>query len=458
MVTILPTSDPQSLFVWTWLPGSTVPVVAGRLIERFRRLDFVYGSTYLSRPDAISLFAPELPLKPGPITPLAGLDLPGCIRDGSPDAWGRRVIETRTGIDPDWTPEMRYLMESGSNRFGALDFQLRPDVYQPRDTTATLDDLQEAATLIDAGVRLPAALDAALLHGTSIGGARPKTVLVDDVGQHWIAKFASTGDRHFGVPQAEGTAMLLARRAGVSVCDIRVVRSLGKEVLLVRRFDRTDGGGRLHTVSALTMAGESETAARYVTYPRVLDVLLQYSQDPGAVGPELFRRIAFNIAVSNSDDHARNHAAIWDGRYLRLSPAYDLCPGPRSGHTAAQAMAFDRAGSRQSTFAALVRAAPVYSLTAARAREIVDQVVATIRDDFQDLADQARMPALDRETMFGRHFLNPGAFEDWPSLHAVDLHPGRAVTQASAICGQPRLRDQEPCQRKGRCPYHPYHG
>jgi serine/threonine-protein kinase HipA len=104
---------------------------------------------------------------------------------------------------------------------------------------------------------------------------------------------------------------------------------------------------------------------------------------PAAVcrsGPALFRRIVFNVAVSNSDDHARNHAALWDGEHLRLSPAYDLCPGPRSGQTAEQAMAFGRSGIRTSTFHAAISVAAEYGLSTSDARSVVDDVVSAITD------------------------------------------------------------------------------
>jgi serine/threonine-protein kinase HipA len=94
-----------------------------------------------------------------------------------------------------------------------------------------------------------------------------------------------------------------------------------------------------------------------VSYPQILDVLRLYAKDATQPGPELFRRIAMNIAISNNDDHARNHAAFWDGTHLELTPAYDLAPGQRSGDTFEQAMAFGRGnpGAKVSNFAALLR-------------------------------------------------------------------------------------------------------
>nr|WP_274704208.1 HipA domain-containing protein [Rhodococcus qingshengii] len=117
------------------------------------------------------------------------------------------------------------------------------------------------------------------------------------------------------------------------------------DVLVVERFDRPAGGGKRIIVSTLTMLGLDEMEGRYATYPDLLDVLRRTGMDP-SIGRRLFQRIAFNIAVGNNDDHARNHAAFWDGHSLDLTPAYDLCPQIRSGETSAQTIAFDRDGAR----------------------------------------------------------------------------------------------------------------
>jgi serine/threonine-protein kinase HipA len=126
------TSEPEGAFVWVWLPGALDPVVAGRLDPVGITLAFTYGRSYLSREDAIPLCLPELPLDRGTITPLTG-DVAGCIADAGPDAWGQRVILNRRvgrdAIDTTQPTRLAYLLDSGSDRIGALDFQLplRPD-------------------------------------------------------------------------------------------------------------------------------------------------------------------------------------------------------------------------------------------------------------------------------------------------------------------------------------------
>lgn len=407
------TSD--ELYVWTWLPGQPEPVLAGRVDQAGPVVTFIYALRYRSRPDAISLYTPELPLRPGVQEPAEGLTIAGVLRDGSPDRWGRGVIERRRDVAPNSLREIDYMLSSSSNRFGALDFQASRDVYVQRDDSATLDELHAAAIILDEGGELSAGLDAALLHGTSLGGARPKATLTDNDGGEWLAKFASSDDRVFSVVNAEGAMLELARRAGISVPESKVVPSLGKEVLLVKRFDRDGARGRRHVVSGLTMAQTDEMYARYVSYPQILDVLRLYAKDPTQPGPELFRRIAMNVAISNNDDHARNHAAFWDGEHLELTPAYDLAPGQRSGDTFEQAMAFGRGerGTKVSNFAALVSESETYGLSAFEAREIIDHLVGTIRDNWDDAAEAARLTASDKQQLFGRQVLPRAAFFDY---------------------------------------------
>jgi len=135
-------------FVWAWLPRATEPVVAGRLEAVGDVVVFNYGRSYLQRPGAIPLYLPELPLEPGRIRPLPGLQVAGCIKDAGPDAWGQRVILARHAgrLTPDSdTAELgliTYLLESGSDRIGALDFQTSATDYTPRSSSASLEELQ----------------------------------------------------------------------------------------------------------------------------------------------------------------------------------------------------------------------------------------------------------------------------------------------------------------------------
>ena len=199
----------EEAYVWIWLPQETQPVVAG-LIARQNdgRLMFNYGQSYLARENAIAIYDPELPLKAGEIALHDKLQLPSCIRDASPDAWGRRVIVNRAlglkGQDASIAEldELTYLLESGSDRIGALDFQRSATTYVPRQqANATLEELMQSAERVEKGVPLSPDLDLALQHGTSIGGARPKA-LIDSGDKKFIAKFSASNDL-YNVVKAE---------------------------------------------------------------------------------------------------------------------------------------------------------------------------------------------------------------------------------------------------------------
>jgi len=412
---------PRQAFVWVWLPGATEPVVAGRLDEAGGAVSFVYGRSYLARDDAIALYLPELPLRTGPIRPLPGLDAPGCMLDAGPDAWGQRVIMNRLlgaaagDADPGDVSLLTYLLASDSDRVGALDFQTSAERYVPRvGASAKLEELATAAERVEAGVPLTPALAEALLSGTAIGGARPKALLRDGA-RTLIAKFASTTDV-FPMVQAEYVAMELARRAGLDVAPVALTGALGKHVLLVERFDRVPGStARRAVVSALTILELHELAARWASYAELAQVIRARFSDPAATLRELFARITFNVLIGNTDDHARNHAAFWDGRTLALTPAYDVCPYPRGGGEASQAMIIgdDSDSFRLSQVAGCVSRAHLYQLTEQEAREIVDRQIETISMEWDDVCDRAELSTVDRKLLRGAAVLHPFALEGW---------------------------------------------
>ena len=416
-------ADATEAFVWTWLPGATEPVVAGRLDQDGARLLFTYGASYRRRKNAISLYEPELPLQEGTIPPLGELPMASCIRDGSPDAWGRRVIINRlTGRKPDAAgvpeiSELTFLLQSGSDRIGALDFQASAMEYVPRHAAqASLDELLEAAALIEKGVPLTPALDQALNHGTSIGGARPKA-LIDDGTSKFIAKFSATNDT-YSVVKAEFIAMKLAAACGLNAAPVAMTRAAHKDVLLIERFDRQhteNGWTRRAMVSALTMLGLDEMMARYASYEDLAEIIRHRFTDPRATLKELYGRICFNVLCGNTDDHARNHAAFWDGRMLTLTPAYDICPQGRTGNEATQAMLI-KGDIRASTLAALLSAAPDYHLKETEAAALIEHQIKTIADNWQAVCDEAQLSPVDRALFAGRQFLNSYAIE------GIDTH------------------------------------
>jgi serine/threonine-protein kinase HipA len=409
-------TSPSDVYVWVWLPGATNPVVAGRLRLYGKSYQFAYGESYLSRPEAISLFTPELPLRSGWIDPREGMTMAGCLWDSSPDSWGQRVIIARlTGISGTAADEVTleqttFLLHSGSNRIGGLDFQVSATDYVPRSTTATLDELHAAADAVQSG-EIHEELFEALVNGTAVGGARPK-VLLRDSGVEYIAKFSVSSDP-YPIVKAEAVGMELARRVGIDVPRSRVVKSLGRDVLLIERFDRPSPGQRRMMVSGLTLLGFGDfLGARYSSYPEILNVLLRWAQSGRDLRRTLFERIVFNIAIGNTDDHARNHAAFWDGQHLELTPAYDLCPQLRTGGEANQAMDISQSGARSSRFETCVKAAAEYGLTVSQARNIIDHQVTTIRENWQEVTDMFELDAVDKNLLQRGPILNRYAFTD----------------------------------------------
>ncbi len=405
-------------YVWIWLPGNVEPVVCGKLEADGDFVHFNYGRSYLQRPEAISVYDPELPLRQGFLPLLGNLNIPNCIRDASPDAWGRRVIMNRRlgrkGRDMDTAEldELTYLLESGSDRIGALDFQRTPSEYSPRSAqNVPLEELLESAERVEKGLPLTPELDQALFHGSSIGGARPKA-LIEERGTKYIAKFSSTSDT-YNVVKAEYIAMRLAGMAGLNAAPVRMVKAAGKDVLLIERFDRirtASGWERKGLVSALTLLDLSEMQARYASYEDLAQIIRARFANPKKTLHELYGRLVFNVLCGNTDDHARNHAAFWDGRELSLTPAYDICPQNRSGNEATQAMLI-AGNNRYSQLKTCQVAAHNFLLSDNEACGIIDRVETAIRDNWDGVCEEAQLSPVDRNVLWRRQFLNPFSTE-----------------------------------------------
>jgi serine/threonine-protein kinase HipA len=415
------TSKHTQAYVWVWLPDSTQPVVAGLITASGKQLAYNYGQSYLRRKNAIPLYEPELPLKSGLLPLLNGLNMPNCIRDAAPDAWGRRIIINRKfgsggkDVDPGSLDELTYLLESGSDRIGALDFQAAASNYVPRESAeVSLDELLDAATLVEKGVPLTAELDRALLHGTSIGGARPKAMITSG-NKKFVAKFSSQNDL-FGVVKAEFVAMRLASIIGLTAAPVALKRAAGKDVLLIERFDRErtpEGWRRKAMVSALTLLELDEMMARYASYEQLATAIRHRFTSPKETLNELFGRLVFNILSGNTDDHARNHAAFWNGAELTLTPAYDICPQNRTGGEASQAMLI-MGQERASQMALCLKAAPLFLLNEEEAILIATAQIKTIKERWAQVCDEASLSEVDRNFLWRRQFLNPYAFIDAP--------------------------------------------
>ncbi len=414
-------NTPERAFVWIWLPGTTQPVVAGAISRNNSRLIFNYGRSYLERSDAIAIYEPELPLIRGAQYPAPELQQASALRDAAPDAWGRRVILNRLvgargkETDPGTLDEMTYLLESGSDRIGGLDFQLSATEYVPRSSqSASLEELMHAASRVDAGIPLTPELDQALFHGSSLGGARPKA-MIESGDKKYIAKFSSTTDT-YNVVKAEFIAMTLASRSGLNVAPVLYRRTAGRDVILIERFDRRrkhHEWERKLMVSALTLFGLDELMARYASYEELTDIIRQRFIHPAQTLRELFSRLVFNIICGNTDDHARNHAAFWDGQKLSLTPAYDICPQGRSGNEATQAMLI-YGENRMSNLAVCLSSASKYLLTEQEAIGIILHCLHIVRSQWDSVCDEVELSQVDRNLFWGRMFLNPFIFEGAP--------------------------------------------
>jgi serine/threonine-protein kinase HipA len=322
------------------LGGETVHV--GTAYVRTRRkvttTDFTYSSDYLANRAAYAI-DPALPLDTG-----RGFveGLPGAFSDCAPDRWGRRLIEKRIRAEegsrtPRFVDELDYLLGvSDLTRQGALRFRLRgeADYAEPSTDVPKVVHLPELLHASDRVARDdvdPADLSAIKIllgAGTgTLGGARPKASIVGDDGLLYIAKFPHPQD-DWDVMAWEKTALDLAERAGIDVPSRQITRVDERTVLLLERFDRRDAA-RIGYISAMTLVrgrdGGGSGVHDYVELAAELaDVSAATDDDLAA----LWRRVAFSVAVHNTDDHFRNHGLLRSAGGWRLSPVFDVNPNP----------------------------------------------------------------------------------------------------------------------------------
>ncbi|MGD9592828.1 MAG: type II toxin-antitoxin system HipA family toxin [Candidatus Berkiella sp.] len=401
----------RKAFVWIWLPEQREPVVVGIIEKDKDKHIFSYGKSYLERNNAIALSPFELPLESRTFEPTGINTIHSCLRDGSPDAWGRRVI----GYEfPELAAdELDYMLLSGSNRIGALDFQRSSSEYIPRiDRKSTLEDLFSAAKYIEEGIPLPAELGNALLQGSSIGGARPKC-LIEDNSFQYIAKFSLTTDL-YDIIKAEYIAMRLANLVGIKVPNVQLNSVLGKNVLLIERFDRSlHGLNRHHMLSGLSLLGLNELEARYASYIDLAEIIRTKFANPKDELKELYKRLIFNVLIGNTDDHARNISAFWNGMQLQLTPAYDLCPQLRIGGEATQAMAIEGKQHNNSTLINVLSVSNSFLIDEASARIMVENQLSTISEHWQKLCDEVDLSAIERKKLWQKSILNPFCLYGW---------------------------------------------
>ncbi len=331
-------TNPSECYVYITLPGQTLPITAGRFTLTTNRQSvpvgrFIYGKHYLARSDAVPLDPVELKLSTKNYETVALKGVFGSLRDAGPDYWGRRVIERYLGTSQ--INEMGYLLYSADDRAGALGFGLHQTPPAPRrlfNQTVELEKLQRMADALINDEDPPEDLinkqiEELLLIGTSMGGARPKAVVENQDGL-WIAKFNRPDDK-WNNASVEHAMLALARACGITSSESRIINISGRDILLVKRFDREkiqDGYLRSRMISALTLlrAEDNYTGRDKWSYILFVEELRRCCSEPKKESLELFKRMCFNALISNIDDHPRNHAIIAKDHHWKLSPAYDL--------------------------------------------------------------------------------------------------------------------------------------
>lgn len=408
-------------FVHIMLPGTTKFLTAGRFALSLDRNGvsvgrFVYGKSYLANPDAVPIDPVELKLTDTTYQTTALKGVFGALRDAGPDYWGRRIIEKHTGLPQ--LGEIDYLLNAPDDRAGALGFDLGPKPPAPQrkfNKTLDLEKLIGIADAILADEGVPEGAEAEqvedlMLIGTSMGGARPKATVQNDEGL-WIAKFNRPDDK-WNHARVEHAMLELASACGVQSAQSQVITVAGRDVLLVKRFDReqTKGGYfRARMISGLTILRTEDTHQHRDRWSYVLlaEELRRISADPKRDAAELFRRMVFNALISNTDDHPRNHAAIAKEADWKLSPAYDLTPSmPVSLERRDLAMTCGDMG-RYAHADNMLSQCGRFHINRDDAESIVDGMEEAVRETWYETARRAGVSEQDCETI-KTAFVYPG--------------------------------------------------
>jgi serine/threonine-protein kinase HipA len=386
----------REVLVYVDLNG--VPYLVGRLWARSRKnkegATFEYDATWLDHRERFAL-EPALKLGPGPFHTAADMPMFGAIGDSAPDRWGRalmRRMERRRAEREKQTPrtlqEIDYLLQVDDEaRQGALRFAeaeggpfLREEGAKRTPPLIDLPDLLSAAERVAEDKDTEEDLRLLMAPGSSLGGARPKASVRDKDGHLAIAKFQRRDDDYNTVAW-EAVALTLAQKAGIPVPEARIETVGFKPVLVLRRFDRRDGH-RIPFLSSMSMLDARDNQTR--SYMEIADALRQHGAAAADDIRELWRRIVFNILISNTDDHLRNHGFLYSGPTgWRLSPAYDLNPVPVDVKPRILTTAINEDDNTASLDVAM-SVAPYFELDDARARAdagTVARAVATWRDE-----------------------------------------------------------------------------
>ena len=341
----------RTLFIYADFDWLGEPLLVGELgYESLRGSDsysFKFDNEWLRQYGGLFLSA-DINIYPGLQYTQPGRDIFGCFSDALPDRWGRLLLNRREQIQA--AEEKRSIRRLSSfdylmgiddfSRIGGFRFKLSQDgEFINCEKTLRIPPLTDIRALVAASMEIEKSEELnqlpekkwllQLVHpGTSLGGARPKAGVMDDDGHLCVAKFPSRND-DYDVGLWEHHSHLLAKEAGIIAAETNVIETGGKNhALLSKRFDRTADGRRKHFASAMTLLGltdgcDAKTGNGYLD---IVDFILQNCCDVEDNLRQLYRRVAFNIAIGNSDDHFRNHGFLLTPRGWTLSPAYDMNP------------------------------------------------------------------------------------------------------------------------------------
>jgi serine/threonine-protein kinase HipA len=335
------------IWVYAHWQGMKDPQCIGKLTAQQAKgkkaFSFEYDKQWMNS-KAQLLLDPDIDWFSGPQYPNAKENF-GVFLDSMPDTWGRMLMKRRSAqiarAEEKSAPtlyDIDFLLGVyDESRMGALRFKTDPEgpfldnnAILPTPHWAKVRELQHAAELMETNAddeHIQQWINMLIAPGSSLGGARPKANILDDQNHPWIAKFPSNND---GIDKAawEYLAYRLALNAGIQMAESRLEKIAGKyHTFFTKRFDRT-GGERIHFASAMTMTGNSEDSVRDRpgTYLEIAEFIQYSGSNITADLEQLWRRIVFNIAISNTDDHYRNHGFIIRNNGWYLSPAYDINP------------------------------------------------------------------------------------------------------------------------------------
>ncbi len=321
----------EKLFVHADLGDGSI-VLAGQLIVDDKAGRFKYARAYIENPRAFALDPINLPLTADIHTKQRTRDTPamfGVLLDAGPDEWGRRWL-TKTRQPPPVT-QVEFLLASSGEGVGALHFT--PEFGDPVRATPerpfeSLVHLQHIASDIESGREVDRALEPYFFHGSGIGGARPKSLIEHD-GREWIAKFNRDSDL-VDMCRVELASMRMARDAGIDAPEVSLTETDRGPVLLVERFDQSPNEQH-HLVSVASLINKfdiTEIDESTMSYPGITQLGKRIGHLTSDLGAVVFRRMLFNVAIGNTDDHLRNHAFMKQSSEsdYTLSPGYDIVP------------------------------------------------------------------------------------------------------------------------------------